>query len=67
MLDLETCRELRSGKRYQTKAGRTRSENGSIEENRISMSSENVVEEVLEIETLTHKVLNEQIKVFIAP
>ena len=67
MLDLETCRELISGKRYQTKAGSTRSENGSIGENRISMSSKNVVEEVLEIDILTQKVLNEQIKVFIAP
>ena len=43
------------------------SEDGSIEENRASNSSENFGEEVPEIHTLTQEAVNEQIKGFIAP
>ena len=43
------------------------SENGSIEENVTGNSSENVEEEVSEIQTLTQEAVNEQIRGILAP
>ena len=66
MLDCEEYRELSNAKWYNTSTERTMSENGSIEENPAENLSENV-EEVSGIQTLTQKVVNEQIEGNIAP
>ena len=65
MLDSEEYRELRNGKRYNTSIQRRTSENGSIEENAIGNSLEKVKEDS-ENQTLNKKVVNQQIKRFIA-
>ena len=43
------------------------SDHGSTEENEAGILSENVEEEVSEIQTLTHEAVNKQIRGFIAP
>ena len=65
MLDSEEYRELWKGKRYYTCTERTMSENDSFEENITENSSANVKKEVSEIQTLTQKVVNEQIRGYI--
>ena len=67
MLDFDSYRELRNGKRYNTNSGQTVSENGSTEDNRAGNSLENIEEEIPEIGTLTQEAVNEQIKGFITP
>ena len=67
MLDFDSYRELRNGKRYNTNSGQTVSEKSSTEDNRAGNSSENIEEEVPEIGTLTQEAVNEQIKEFSNP
>ena len=67
MTDSSHYRELRNGKRYNTRIGRAMSENGSIEENVTGNSSENFEREVSEIHTLTQEAVNKQIKECVAP
>ena len=61
MLDFDYYRELRNGRRYTRYSNRVMNENGSVEENRASSSSENTEEEFPEFRTFT------EIKGFIAP
>ena len=63
MLDSDSYRELRNGKRYNTSSGRKMSENGSVGDSIAGTSSENVEEEVPEIHIIQEAV-NEQIKGF---
>ena len=67
MLDSEEYKKPGNGKRYNTSIERTMSENGSIWGNVIGKSSENVGEDVSEIQTLTQKEVSEQIRGFVAP
>ena len=67
MLDFEEYRELRNGKRYYTSIERTMSDHGSLGENLTGNSSEDVEEEVSEIQMLTEEMVNEQVRGFMAP
>ena len=67
MLHSTDYRELRNGKRYQTSIERIMSNHGSTEEIANRISSEIVEGEIPEIQTLTQKAVNEQIRGFIAP
>ena len=66
MLGSEEYREFENGKRCYTSIERSMSDNGSIEENAVGNSSENVDEEVSQSQTLTQQAVNEQIRGFIA-
>ena len=67
MLDFEEYKELRNGKRYYTCTEHILNDNGCIEENVTRNSSEHVEGENPETQTLTQKVVNEQIRRFNAP
>ena len=67
MLDSDAYRELRNGKRNNTISERTMSKDGSIEDNRASISSKNAEDVVSEVHTLTQEEVNEQMKRLIAP
>ena len=67
MLHSTDYRELRNGKRYKTSDERQMSHHSSSEEIANWSSSENVDGEKPEIQTLTQKAVNEQIRGFITP
>ena len=67
MLDSTDYKELRNEKRYLTSDGIGMSHLGSTEEIANRNSSENVVGENPEMQTLTQEAVNEQIRGFIAP
>ena len=67
MLNFCSYRELRNGKRCNSNRESEMSENGDVEENRSSTSSEKVEEEIPEIHTFTQEAVKEQIKGFISP
>ena len=67
MLHSTDYRELRNGKRYQTSDEREINHHRSTEEIANRSSSKSVEGENPEIQTLTQKGINEQIRGFIAP
>ena len=67
MLHSTDYRKLRNGNRYQTSNERVLSNHDNTEETAKRRSSKNVNGETPEVHTLTHEVVNEQIREVIAP